>query len=83
MSEREQLRKLMRKNENGVRIPKDEYPICPRCGGSVVGAMMTSGSVVVDGITYYRPKAVSVYCESGDCNYDQPLANLKNPSNLS
>jgi hypothetical protein len=59
-------------------VPRTEYPACPRCGGHVAGAMMTSGSIVVDGVTYYRPSALSVYCTT--CNYDKPLSDLKTPT---
>ena len=55
------------------------YPLCPLCGCKVVGAMMTSSSIEVDGVRYYAPKAVSVYCCSGDCNYSRELAELPYP----
>jgi len=60
----------------------NEYPLCPRCGKAVVGAMMTSRSVMVDGVTYYHPKAISVYCESASCNYDKLLSDIPFPSKL-
>jgi hypothetical protein len=41
--------------------------------------MMTSGSVEIDGVRFYRPEAVSVYCSSGGCNYDRLLAELPFP----
>jgi hypothetical protein len=63
-----------------TRAPRNEYPLCPRCGGPVVGAMMTSRSVVgPDGELYYHPDAVSVHCQSGSCNWDCLLAELPNP----
>lgn len=55
------------------------YPVCPECGGTVVAAMMTSGSVIVSGIRYYHPKALSVHCCSGACNYDRQLGQLPYP----
>ncbi len=69
---------------------RSEYPICPRCGSPVVGAMMTSGAITVNGFvrgdrqlheepTYYHPSAISVYCMSASCNWDYPLAELVNP----
>lgn len=62
-----------------MKAKREDYPKCPQCGGPVVGAMMTSGSVEVDGVRYYRARAVSVYCPSAHCNYDQPLASLSAP----
>ena len=56
------------------------YPLCPLCGCNVVGAMMTSGSIEREGAVYYHPRAVSVYCESGSCNYDRLLEQLPSPS---
>lgn len=56
------------------------YPRYPKCGREVVGAMMTSRSVVgEDGDVYYHPNAVTVYCRFGDCNYDERVADLMNP----
>lgn len=57
-----------------------EYPKCPRCGSTVVGAMMTSEAITgKDGQIYYHPDAISVYCISAACNYDRKLHELKNP----
>ena len=43
-----------------------EYPRCPRCGGIVAGAMMTSNAIEKNGVLYYHPDAVSVYWVSAD-----------------
>jgi hypothetical protein len=57
------------------------YPRCPECGRAVVGAMMTSRSIThSDGEVYYHPNAISVYCESGDCNWDRNLCQIPSPS---
>ncbi len=66
------------------KLPRSEYPRCPRCGGPVAGAMMTSQSVdlgfgVAPRLTYYHPDSLSVYCVSADCNYDHKLAELTTP----
>lgn len=74
---------------------RKDYPICPWCKRqTIVGAMMTSRAMVIHkpdttvnargipsdpGELYYHPDAISVYCCAGDCNYDQPLANLPHP----
>ena len=74
---------------------RQDYPLCPWCGAqTIVGAMMTSNALVVHrptttvnaagkpshpGERYYHPDAISLYCCSGDCNYDQPIATLVNP----
>ena len=42
--------------------------------------MMTGRSVEVEGVRYYHPDDLSVYCESADCNYDRKLAELPTPS---
>jgi hypothetical protein len=55
--------------------PRHEYPRCPRCGGVVAGASMTTNAVVVDGVRYYPASGLSVYCVQ--CNYDRPLHTLK------
>lgn len=60
-------------------MKREEYPICPRCGGPVAGAMMTSNSVEWGGVRYYASKAISVYCVSTDCNWDHPLSDLRTP----
>lgn len=74
------------------KLERDEYPRCPVCGGPVVAAMMTSGAILADGSKpdseswltgvahYYEPSALSVYCESSSCNWDQPLGNLTSPA---
>jgi len=59
-----------------------EYPKCPRCGRAVVGAMMTGRAIERDGQLYYHPDDISVYCESGACNYDQKLSSLPTPSRI-
>lgn len=69
---------------NDGRLPRSEYPRCPRCGGPVAGAMMTSQSVdlgfeVAPHMRYYHPDALSVFCVSADCNYDHKLSDLKTP----
>jgi len=66
-----------------------EHPRCPRCGGPVVSAMMTSNAIEADGsklkypyrnrTLYYAPAALSVYCCNADCNYDAPLASIPYP----
>lgn len=66
------------------RLPRSEYPKCPRCGGPVAGAMMTSQSIDLSfgagpRLVYYHPNAVSVYCVSADCNWDHKLEELKTP----
>ena len=67
------------------RTPREEYPLCPRCGGPVAGAMMTSNAVVVGfgplepPEMHYHPRAISVYCVSGSCNYDHKLSDLTTP----
>lgn len=66
---------------------RSEYPRCPRCGGPVVSALMTSGSVEVswpdepdrEKRLAYFAKALSVYCCSAECNYDKPLAHIPYP----
>ena len=66
-------------------IRKPPYPICPLCGHPVVGALLTSDSVTgYDKYTqeverYYHPRAISVYCSNGDCNYDRLLTELPFP----
>lgn len=65
-------------------MKREDYPICPKCGGRVAGAMMTSQSVdlsfgTAPGQIYYHPNALSVYCVSGDCNWDHKLSDLKTP----
>lgn len=70
-------------------MTRDDYPVCPVCGSRVAAAMMTSGAIKNGSINnttspwyrdlYYHAEALSVYCTSGDCNYDMPLANLKTP----
>lgn len=57
----------------------NEYPRCPRCGGSVVAAMMTSRSVEIGLGRYYHPDGLSVYCCSGSCNYDVLLEEIPYP----
>ena len=74
----------MSTGERSARTPREEYPKCPRCGGPVAGAMMTSSSVdlgfgVDKAMRYYHPDAISVYCVSADCNYDHKLSDLTTP----
>ena len=70
---------------NGERTPRHEYPKCPRCGGPVAAAMMTSDCIkVLVGIgevwtIYYAPSALSVYCVLASCNYDHKLSDLTTP----
>ena len=64
-----------------TRTPRSEYPKCPRCGGPVAGAMMTSQSVdlgfgTAPRMTYYHPDAISVYCVSEDCNWRDDFGEL-------
>jgi len=66
------------------RTPRSEYPKCPRCGGPVAGAMMTSQSVdlgfgTAPRMIYYHPDSISVYCVSASCNYDHKLSDLTTP----
>ena len=61
------------------KVLRTEYPRCPRCSGPVAGAMMTTNAIPTGKSYYYPPDAVSVFCVSGDCNYDMPLAALKTP----
>ena len=66
------------------RLPRNEYPLCPRCGGPVAGASMTSQSVdlgfgMAPRMTYYHPNALSVYCVSASCNWDHKLFELTTP----
>lgn len=69
------------------KLPRHEYPICPRCGGPVVGAMMTSGSVEVSWPNEpgrekrfaYFSEAISVYCCSGECEWDALLGHIPYP----
>ena len=69
----------MRRDQRPDRTPP--YPRCPECGRAVVGAMMTSRSVTQsDGEVYYHPDAISVYCESGDCNWERKLYQIPSPS---
>ena len=69
---------------------RHDYPRCPRCGGPVAGAMMTSGAITSDGLKpfaeqltseglYYHPDAVSVYCVSASCNFDKLLREIPTP----
>lgn len=71
---------------------RDEYPICPRCGSPVAGAMMTTSLAInPDGTPfsaaswrsgdtlYYHPDGISIYCTSADCNWDHPLSAFKTP----
>jgi NAD-dependent SIR2 family protein deacetylase len=60
-----------------VRAARDEYPLCPRCGGLMAGASMTRRAVVVHGVRYYPASALSVYCVK--CGHDKPLHTLKTP----
>jgi len=69
---------MTRHNSGPNRMPP--YPRCPECGSSVVGAMMTSRSITSNGKIYYHPEAISVYCESGDCNWDRKLNQIPSPS---
>lgn len=56
------------------------HPICPICRRqTIVGAMMTSGAVEVEGVRYYAPRAISVYCCAGDCNYSRELQEIPYP----
>jgi hypothetical protein len=69
---------------NSDNLSRAEYPKCPRCGGPVAGAMMTSQSVdlgfgTAPRMIYYHPDAISVYCVSGDCNWDHKLSELTTP----
>jgi len=66
------------------RLPRSEYPKCPRCGGPVAGASMTSESVnlgfgTAKGMIYYHPNALSLYCVSADCNWDHKFFELTTP----
>lgn len=68
---------------------RKEYPICPRCGGRVAGAMMTSHAIMDDGTPfvwpcdkekiYYHRTGISVYCTNADCNWDHLLSDLTTP----
>ena len=57
-----------------------EYPLCPRCGGPVVCATMTSSAIKHEGEWHYHPRALSLHCQSGECNYDVPLAQIPYPA---
>jgi hypothetical protein len=69
-------------NSNGLE--RSDYPRCPRCGGPVAGAMMTSQSIdlgfgTTPRMTYYHPDAITVYCVSASCNWDHKLSELTTP----
>ena len=70
------------KDKTAIKINrKHSYPRCPECGRAVVGAMMTSRSIMhSDGEVYYHPDAISVYCESGGCNWDRKIYQIPSPS---
>lgn len=59
-----------------------EYPRCPRCGGPVAGALLTSTAIESGGQIYYPAGAVSVHCASADCNYDMPISALQTPTRV-
>jgi len=69
-----------------MSIERSEYPICPRCGSPVAGALMTSKSISVvkangewGKILFYHPDAISLYCVSGSCNFDHNIADFTTP----
>lgn len=71
------------RNRSG--LSRTDYPICPRCSGPVAVAMMTSHSVdlgfgAAPRRIYYHPDAISMYCVSASCNWDQPAAKLTTPA---
>lgn len=72
-------------NTNSSGLTRSDYPRCPRCGGPVAGAMMTSDCIrVLVGIgevrtIYYAPSSISVYCVSASCNWDHKLSDLTTP----
>ena len=50
------------------KLPKEMYPLCPKCKKqTVAGAHMTSND------------SRSIYCTSGECNYDVPFEMLTTP----
>ena len=60
---------------------RKSYPRCPECGSAVVGAMMTSNSItLINGEIYYHADAISIYCESGACNWDRNICEIPSPS---
>jgi len=65
---------------------RKDYPLCPRCGGPVVCATMTSRAIenhdfhTGEKAWLYRSDALSLYCQSGDCNYDIPLGQIPYPA---
>lgn len=65
------------------KAPREDYPVCPKCGSPMAIAMMTSKGVKLwkDGEAswWYSPSAISIYCTSADCNHDLPAAAIPSP----